>query len=79
MNYRQALEQIATGYITGQEKHYKDTVQVMRSIAKEALETNQKIPAKEVAKIYEKIYAKGYKNQVLALARAIEAKVRGEK
>ena len=50
----------------------------MRSAWEELDRQQQKIPAKEVAKIYEIIYAKGYKNQVLALARAIEAKVRGQ-
>ena len=51
----------------------------MRSAWEELDKQQQKIPAKEITKIYEKIYAEGHKNQVLALARAIEAKVRGEK
>jgi hypothetical protein len=44
MSYRQALEEIATGYIVGEKTNYKNTVDVMRSIAKEALETSQTKP-----------------------------------
>jgi hypothetical protein len=35
--YKEALEQIATGEIAGESTNYKDTVYVVRQIAKEAL------------------------------------------
>ena len=44
----------------------------MRSAWEELDRQQQKISSKEIAKIYKKIYAENHKNQVLALARAIE-------
>ena len=68
MSYRQALEEIATGYIVGEKTNYKNTVDVMRSIAKEALETPQTKPLsdEEIETIYLKTLNK------FDFARAIE-------
>ena len=76
MSYRQALEEIATGYIVGEKTNYKNTVDVMRSIAKEALETPQTKPLsdEEIIKIRQATKATTAENwaDTLAFARAIE-------
>ena len=76
MNYRQALEEIATGYIVGEKTNYKNTVDVMRSIAKEALETPQTKPLsdEEIEEVIRKHWNKEYGNRnMLTLCKAVLA------
>ena len=74
MSYRQALEEIATGYIVGEKTNYKNTVDVMRSIAKEALETPQikELSDDEIKEVIRKHWNKELGNRgMLALCKAI--------
>ena len=81
MSYRQALEEIATGYIVGEKTNYKNTVDVMRSIAREALETSQTKPLSDEEIRYLvpwQVWRELPMEIKIGLVRAIEAKVRGQ-